>query len=369
MPRYADPNMVLAERIGSGLASLFLPPDNSARMKYLLGASQVAENRANIGKLNAGAALDEQTFSNRARATPEVVAAAMQLGNSPQGQALAQLFAGALGQGGHAGQVVDAVNAALGGNMLRTATDEGGMRRGYALTGNDASVNNPLSASGISDLFAQETAINDANNATIRYGHDASAAARRYAADRSYDAQVYDTDHKLFNVGKDSTLVDRNGRRVARGAGGAGGAGGAPAAGGISIKPSDSASLAREITAALPAGAQIDGRDIAAATALAAQIMKTNGGNAAQAISEVVDLFTVTPGVRNEDDPSVWDTPPTARATQAIRAGIVPQIVDPMDPRSMQVTPPASLPQGARLAPDGNYYVQLPNGKYARVEF
>ena len=362
MPRYADPNMLLAQQIGSGLSRLFVPPDNTQRMKYMLGASEVAQNSADIGRLNAQAALDEQTHGNRALATPETVAAALALEQSPQNSALAQLVAGALGQGGNAEQGIGGLNAAIGGNMLRTATDEGGMRRGYALTGHDASVNNPLSAGGISDLFGQQTSLNDADNATSRANASTAAAASRYGADRRYAASVYDTDNKLFNVGKDSTLVDRHGNPKARGAG-------VDGAGGVSIKPSDSATLAREIVASLPAGAQLDGRDIAQATALAAQRMSQNGGDAAAAISDVVRLFAVTPGVANEDDPSKFDVAPTATATQSVRAGVVPQIIDPGNPASMQAAPPANLPPGARLAPDGNYYVQLPNGKYARVEF
>ena len=364
MPRYADPNMILAQQLGSEVARLFAPQNNTQAMKYMLGASQIGENRANIGKLDSETGLNTQTYGNRALATPETVAAALQLEQSPQGQALAQLFAGALGQGGNAEQAIGGLNAAMGGNMMRGATDEGGMRRGYALTGHDASVNNPLTAGGIADLFGQQTNLNDADNATSRANAGTAAAASRYGADRRFDASIYDTDHKLFNVGKDSTLVDRHGNPMARGAGV-----GAQGAGGAAIKPSDSATLAKEIVSALPAGATLDGRDIAQATALAAQRMAQNGGNAAAAISDVVRLFAVTPGVPNAEDPSKFDVAPTATATQSIRAGVVPQIIEANNPAAMAATPPANLPPGARLAPDGNYYVQLPNGKYARVEF
>lgn len=336
--RRADPNMVLAQQLGQGIARLFGPPDNRARMEYMQGASEIATNNARIDQLGAEAALDRQTYGNRAAFTPQAVADGMGVENS----AMAQLIAASLGQGGNAQQAIAGLNAAIGGQRLAGAQGEGDARTGYALMGNDAPVDNALTGGGIADLFAQQTAIQDSKNATARYGHDASAAARRYAADQAAAAARYGHDNRLWSAAEGATLFDRDGNEVARGQPKGGGAGGVVSR----VSPGDARALADEIFKALPEGVQVDRQQMAQATEYAAEVYR-NTGDAGQAISAAAALFDVTPG-EPAKEPWLWfNTPEVPPRAQFVPPAVFtppdvtfnPQQGQPAAPTQMELSP------------------------------
>jgi hypothetical protein len=345
MPQRGTTNDILADRIGGGLAALFMPQDNTRRMAYLQGASQVAENNANIGRLNAQTALDTQLHGNRAAVNnPAAIQAA--IGASPE---LAALFAPIMGTMTNADNGMQALLRGAGGvRMMAPGASEGDVRTGYALTGNDASLNNPLTGGGIEALFGQETALNDADNATEIRKTGITADAARFGHQLDYDAAIYGHDRDL------------EGERLHYGEGGASDRAAqirasAPGSNKASeITPAEAKGIEEAILRALPMDTAVDGRALAQATAMAAQRTRETG-DAAGAIAEVAQLFDVKPALREDGTPitgttKAGETFPRKIGVFSRRPG-APQgearkqtpmhLIDPSNAASMAATPPA----------------------------
>ncbi|MFA7604918.1 MAG: hypothetical protein WCY29_18145 [Novosphingobium sp.] len=338
----ARDNIYLADRIGQGIAQLFAPPDNSQRMKYLIGASQVAQNNAQIDKLGSETALNTQTHTNRGRLNNQE--ALLAAGLPPE---IVGMVGSALGLSKDAGDGIGALFQSIGrGQMMNPNATEGQMRRAGAIAGDSAAgLNSPLTEGGIADLFEQAQTIQGMKDDAARYGHDASAAARRYAADQSAAATRYGHDTRLFNVTPGATLVDRSGKPVAQGAPKPGA--NAPNADGIApLKPSDAVAIQRLIDIQA-AGRELPPQLANAIAARVAQTLPEYGNNAQAAVSaafsELAEGVEATPGVPTR----VPFRDPIAPTPARLRARV--NVIDPSAPGTMP-TPPAPPPAG--LTPD-----------------
>jgi hypothetical protein len=319
MPRtYSNPYDVLAQNIGGGLARLFGPRDNTQAMKYMLGASQIGENRANIGKLDSETGLNTQEQGFRAQLGDP---AALQQVMPDAAPGLAQLFSAALGLSTGGDDGVTAINRAIGGDQMMRATNEGDMRAGYALTGHDANVNNAMTQSGITDLFGQQTDLNDADNATAIQRQNIAAAASRYGSDQSAAASRYGANlHYGVGGASDRAAREVSSRAAQRKPGAAG-----------EITPGETAQFTAEIARSFPPNAQVDGKAMARAGAMAAARARETGDSAG-AISEVAQLFQFTDGplgVDNKGRPLQYKIG-VLHAPRAAAVPVTPAVVAPV---------------------------------------
>jgi hypothetical protein len=334
--RNVDPNMLLADRLGSGIAQLFLPQSNETRMKYMLGASQIAENDAQVGKL--GAETDILTLEHDARNafTPEDVRLAM--AGDTAAQARIGASAARLGTGSQ--DIATMLSELTGMNMLQHAGgNEERARIGGAIQngGGAAPLNNPYTQAGIAALFGQETSLNDADNRTEIQKQGIASSAARYGHDRQFEASKYSTDHRLYSQSQGSQLVNGSGGVVspllpkpASGSGAGGGAAG-------EISPTERAVLANEIHKSL-GGAYMDPAMLEEAAAFAARRTRETG-DAGQALAETRRMIQVAPledeleMVGSDGDPIVYTTGATFHPQPQVMpfnmpAGMVPSYND-----------------------------------------
>jgi hypothetical protein len=290
MPQYADPNMVLAAQIGQGLAGLFGPRagNNEAKMKYLLGASQVGENKSQISRNDAATALDTQEHGFRGNlGNAATVARAI---NVPEDNPMAAIFANLLGISTGAQDGVDALNKGIGGMMVRSG-DDTKVRPGAVSMGMTPGENDALTASELAKQFSQETSLNDADNATSRANAGTQAGATIQSARIRADADMFGS-RLQYGPGGSS---DRNG-------GGRGGAGKGQAGkpkGPAELTPSEAEKLRKELTRSLPKGTQIDRNDEANMVLYAGRYFRRTG-DATAAIAHALRGLSVTPGVEEE---------------------------------------------------------------------
>jgi hypothetical protein len=287
MAGYDDPNYSLVNRISGGLARLFGPRDNSAAMKYMLGASQVAENKANIGKLDSETANNTQVHGFRGTASQSAPGALDVDPASPMGQ----LFGAIFGMTKDASDGATALGNVRGQQMLANPdVNEGNARRAMGIMGKTVNVNDAVTQDGLGQHRAQETALNNADNSTLRQNAQTSAAASRYGHDRDYDAALYKVDHGVYNAGEGDILF-RDGQPVAYGQPKAPGKGGAGGAGG-EITPTEAKALQVEILNSLPEGVELDPRQMTEAVRIASAITRQTG-DAGDAIARVRQMVSI----------------------------------------------------------------------------
>jgi hypothetical protein len=345
--QYLDPNAILAQRIGGSLAQLFAPRDHTKQLQYMVGASQIGENNANAGKLTAETGNLTQVHDGREQAAAAAAAAAGLDPNSPMGQ----LFGGVMRTMTGANDGSQGFNNLRGGDIIANAANEGEARRGYALTGHDVSKGGALTQDGISQVFTQDTALNDADNATSRANAGTAAGATLGAARIRADASMFG-DKLHYGEGGASDRASANVKAAAIYR-----ADHSASKGKVNeVTPSEAAQFTAELARALPPNAQVDGKAMARAGALAAARARVSG-DAAGAISEVAQLFEFKPTGRQ-----LLDAKGNSRGEYSVGVFHEPKAAAAPAAPSGEAPPIA----GARKAPDGNWYVEK-DGKFYPV--
>ncbi len=298
---YVNPNLALAAQAGESIAQLFAGRygNNAARSKYALEASQRYENDAQARNALAEAALREQEVTRLGElANPSTVAQLFSLdGADPAAAARAQMLASAFGISNGAQDAVQAMNTGQGGIIMSNqAATEGDMRRGYALTGHDASINNPMTKAGIADLFGQQTSLNNADNAAEVQKQRIASAASMYGDNLQYGpgGSVDRTTETHYGVGgaTDRAATIAGTMRLVAGGIGPNGEPAKP------MTPAEVASMSKQIENAV-ASYTTNPKDIALATQFAvAEAQRT--GNVAAAIQTAATRFKDS-GERDDD--------------------------------------------------------------------